>query len=199
MVHGNSGKLTASLLCAVAMAFVPITTAAAQAAQPNGQLSNGTPLLGTKWNLVTLFNRPVPSKGREANFVLQERTRSTNGSMGTLVGETGVNGLTAVYKTSGNSLRVTVVAVGAVAEKCQSAEECGQPADLAKSMDLEKCRSTGRSVVGCGQSAQSGKSLIDALSAAAYFQITGSTLELLNQQGVVLARLAAAQPEHGRS
>ena len=142
-----------------------------------------------------MFKRSVPANGRESHFVLQERARFANGSTGALVGEIGVNGLTASYQTNGNCLRVTIVAVGAVAEKCQSAEECGKPADLAHSLDLGKCRST----AGCGQPAEPRKSFIDALNATAYFQITGSTLELLNQHGEVLARLAAAEPEHGRS
>jgi hypothetical protein len=194
-VLGSLRKLNGFLLCAVAVVFVSLTTAAAQATQPNGISSNGAPLLGTRWNLVTLFKRSVPLDGRDSNFVLQERERVANGSKGSLVGEIGVNGLTAIYKTSGNSLRVSIVAIGAVAEKCPSAEECGQPADLAKSLDLEKCRSS----EGCSQPAETGKSLIDALRTTAYFQITGSILELRNQHWEILARLAAAEPEHGRS
>jgi hypothetical protein len=123
--------------------------------------------------------------------VLRERERIANGSTGSLVGEVGVNGLTANYQTSGNSLHVSVVAVGAVGEYCQSAEECGQPGDLDNSLILEKCRST----AGCRPSVQPGRSLLDALRTTAYFQINSSILELMNQQGQILARLAAAEPD----
>jgi heat shock protein HslJ len=191
MVHGNLRKLNGLLLCTVAVVFVSLTTAAAQAIPPNGLSSNGTPLLGTRWNLVTLFKRSVPLDGRESHFVLRERERIANGSTGSLVGEVGVNGLTANYQTSGNSLRVSIVAVGAVGEYCHSAEECGQPGDLDNSLVLEKCRST----EGCRQSAQTGRSLLDALRTTAYFQINSSILELRNQQGEILARLAAAEPD----
>ena len=193
MVHGSLRKLNGSLLCTVAVVFVSITTADAQANQSNGLSSNEVPLLGTRWNLVTLFKKSIPLDSLEPHFVLQERERFANGSTGSLVGEIGANGLTAIYKTSGNSLRVTVVAVTAVAEKCRSTEECGQPADLGKSLVLEKCRSA----EGCAQSAETGKSLVDALSATAHFQISGSVLELLNLRGEVLARLASAGPKHG--
>jgi hypothetical protein len=189
MVHGSLRKLNGSLLCAIAVVFVS-TTAAAQTTHPNGLSSNGTPLVGTRWNLVTLFERSVPLDDREPNFALQERERFANGSTGNLVGEVGVNGLYANYKTTGRSLRITVVAVGAVAEMVQPNDECGKPPDLSHSLDLENRRSA----EGCGPSAQNRKSLVDALNATAYFQITGSILELLNPRGEVLARLVAAKP-----
>ncbi len=41
------------------------------------------------------------------------------------------------------------------------------------------------------------KSFVDALRATSHFQIYGSTLELLDQNGEVLARLIAANSRHG--
>jgi hypothetical protein len=190
MVHGSLRKLTASLPCAAAMVFIWFATAAAQTTQPKGLSTSGIPLLGTKWNLITLFRRSVPLDDREPNFALQERERFANGSTGSLVGEDSVNGVNGNYQTTGHSLRITIVAVGAVAEIVQPNDECGKPPDLSHSLDLENRRSA----EGCGPSAQNRKSLVDALNATASYQITDSILELLNPRGEVLARLVAAEP-----
>ena len=62
MVQGTLRKLTASLLCTVAMVFLWLTSAAAQTTQPDGLSSSEDPLLGTTSNLAAHPDRDDVAK-----------------------------------------------------------------------------------------------------------------------------------------
>lgn len=104
---GISGSL---VLLTVAIAFVPVTTAAAQANQSRAIAKKASSLIGTQWMLVELDGKPIPHGGLQPYFALKGGKQLASGSTGQLVDTSdGCNDLTGFYEIKGDSLKIHVV------------------------------------------------------------------------------------------
>ena len=105
---GISGSL---VFLTVAIAFVPVTTAAAQGNQPQAIAEKASSLIGTQWMLVKLDGKPIPHGGLQPYFALKGGEQLASGSTGQLVDTSdGCNDLTGFYEIRGDSLNIHVVA-----------------------------------------------------------------------------------------
>jgi heat shock protein HslJ len=164
-------RTLALLAClALAVAFGAARTAAAQVSQPAGSTGQESLLIGSQWNLSELNGKPVSCGAFDCYLTLRRNANIDGGAAGELVVSPDCgNQLTGSYAPKGDSLHLVVMTSTLVA--------CFIPAQQSK----------------IGSTYQP-ELFLKALSATSHFKIQGSTLELLNNGGVVLARLNAGKP-----
>jgi heat shock protein HslJ len=176
MVKVKPAKFRLHLFLAVAIAVVSSVSTAAQANQSEITADGAAPLAGTQWKLVDLDGKFVPRGEFQPYFTLRVRERLASGSAGELVNvkDRCGNHLTGFYETKNDWLRFHVVTstllaclIGPVPSTQENDAPPYQPI-----------------------------SFPEVLSATSRFRIEGSTLRLLNQRGVVLARFVAASEQN---
>jgi heat shock protein HslJ len=170
MVPIGLGKRSSRWLLPVAIAFASLVPIAAQATPPADHNVQSLPLQNTQWNLIALNGNPVPQDGFEPQLVLRQTKVLYGDSIGNLSLSESPNELTGSYETSSNSLHMHMVTSTLVAVQVPHTEV--KPGSTPPPPP---------------------KSFIDAIHATSSFRIHGATLELLDQNGVVLARLAATK------
>ena len=173
MTQGKLG-IWASLAClALAVAFGAAGTAAAQVSQSAGSTGQESLLIGSQWNLSELNGKPVSCGAFDCYLTLRRNANIDGGAAGELVVSPDCgNQLTGAYATKGDSLHLVVMTSTLVA--------CFIPAQQSR--------------IGSAPTPLYQPELfLKALSATSHFKIQGSTLELLNKDGVVLARLNAGK------
>jgi len=157
---------------ALAVAFGVARTVVAQVSQSTGTGQESL-LIGSQWNLSELNGKPVSCGVFDCYLTLRRNANIDGGAAGELVVSPDCgNQLTGSYATKGDSLRLVVMTSTLVA--------CFIPAQQGR---------TGSAPTPVYQP----ESFLKALSATSHFRIQGSTLELLNKDGVVLARLNAGK------
>jgi len=172
MVREKPVNYRGHLFLAVAIAIASSALVAAQANQSEITANGASPLVGTQWKLVALDGKPVPRGEIQPYFTLRVRERLANGSTGELVNvrDRCGNHLTGFYETKNDWLRfhvVTSTLLVCLIRPVPSRQENDAPPYQPISFP-------------------------EVLSATSRFRIEGSTLRLLNQRGVVLARFVVA-------
>jgi heat shock protein HslJ len=154
-------------LLVLALVFGYVTASVAQK-DPSGD-GKDAQLAGTPWRLVDLDGKPIRARsGFEPHFTLGD------GSL--LNASDGCNNLMGDYSADGDSLRIHVLASTSLA-----------------------CELQGRNISDPGSHTPRPapknlpESFVKALSGTVRFKIHGSTLELLNDDGAVLARMEVSK------
>jgi heat shock protein HslJ len=169
MTQGKIGTWAPLACLALAVAFGSARTVAAQVSQSAGSTGQESLLIGSQWNLSELNGKHVSCGAFDCYLTLRRNANIDGGAAGELVVSPDCgNQLTGSYATKGDSLHLVVMTSTLVA--------CFIPAQQGKR-----------------EPAYEPELFLKALSATSHFKIQGSTLELLNKDGVVLARLNAGK------
>ena len=161
-------QVRSRFVLAVTFAFALLIPASAQ---PADKVGKPLPLEGTHWSLISLNGKPVPHDGFEPHLILNETQSLEGGSTGNLSLTESPNELTGFYETGGNSLHMHMVTSTLVAVPV--------PRTVVRDWNTPPPSSS--------------RSFVDAVRATSCFRIHGTTMELLDQNGVVLARLSATK------
>jgi heat shock protein HslJ len=158
------------LLLAASVAISSSASLVAQA-NPSDIADKAWPLTGTQWKLVFLGQNPVP-RTDQSYLILKAAQQFATGSVGQLVSLTDScgNELTGVYKSKNDSLRIRFMTSTLVA--CLVAPPKKQENGTSTPVPPHHPRS-----------------FPEALSETSRFAIHGPTLDLLNREGTIVARL----------
>ena len=163
---------------AIAIAISSITTVVAQT-NPSAASGSGLTLIGTHWKLIELDGKSVLHSGFESHFALKANWRVVGGSTGELLNASadGCNHLAGSYETNGDFLRINPTHATLLL--------CGNPPTFPPKRPgpcvfYKDCQPN---------------LFISALKKTSGYRIHGSVLELLDPDGMVLARMEATHAD----